>query len=434
VSGKHAFVGFGFGPIQAGLFAAEARAGGNFGAITVAEIDAALADAVRANADAYVVNVAHADRIEAVEVRGVRLVNPRVGREREALVEALARATEAATCLPSVAFFESGGISSVADLLAEGLRGRGEDRPMLVYAAENNNHAAEILEAAVRRRLPAPPRGAAFVNTVIGKMSRVVADRAEMEALALKPVAPGLERAFLVEAFNRILVSRHNLAGFTPGIGAFEEKPDLLPFEEAKLYGHNAVHALLAFLGARRGLTHMRQLREHPDLLDVGRRAFIDESGGALVGKYAGLGDPLFTAPGYRAYAEDLLARMTNPHLADTVARAARDPLRKLGRDDRIFGTMRLALARGIRPANMARGAAAALELVLAEAEAHGIPAALRAPPAGRFTADYARGLLTWLWGAPPASEDKPILDLLCAAQGPERAIRRPRSRAGAGA
>jgi len=49
----------------------------------------------------------------------------------------------------------------------------------------------------------------------------------------------------LVEAFNRILISKTSFGdtlatrGFHRGIEVFEEKPDLLPFEEAKLYGHN---------------------------------------------------------------------------------------------------------------------------------------------------------------------------------------------------
>jgi hypothetical protein len=42
---------------------------------------------------------------------------------------------------------------------------------------------------------------------VIGKMSGAVVDPTEMRAAGLAPIAPGLERAFLVEAFNRILIA-----------------------------------------------------------------------------------------------------------------------------------------------------------------------------------------------------------------------------------
>ena len=44
-----------------------------------------------------------------------------------------------------------------------------------------------------------------------------------------------------------------------------------------------------------------------------------------------------------------------------------RDPRRKLGLDDRLVGTMRVALEQGIEPKRYALGAAAAVELLLAE-------------------------------------------------------------------
>jgi mannitol-1-phosphate 5-dehydrogenase len=71
--------------------------------------------------------------------------------------------------------------------------------------------------------------------------------------------------------------------------------------------------------------------------------------------------DPLFTHEGYAHYADDLLARMTNPHLLDTVERVGRDPARKLGWNDRLVGTMRVALDWGVEPRRYAYGVAAAL-------------------------------------------------------------------------
>ncbi len=45
--------------------------------------------------------------------------------------------------------------------------------------------------------------------------------------------------------------------------------------------------------------------------------------------------DPLFTVAGFRASGEDLLARMMNPFLNDTIDRVGRDAPRKLGWNDR---------------------------------------------------------------------------------------------------
>jgi mannitol-1-phosphate 5-dehydrogenase len=88
--------------------------------------------------------------------------------------------------------------------------------------------------------------------------------------------------------------------------------------------------------------------------------AFIEESGAALIHRYRG-SDTLFTPAGYAAYADDLLARMVNPYLADTIERVGRDVERKLGWEDRLIGTIRLCLSEGIIPVRYALGAAAAL-------------------------------------------------------------------------
>ncbi|HTS71735.1 MAG TPA: hypothetical protein VMO17_22390, partial [Terriglobia bacterium] len=101
-------------------------------------------------------------------------------------------------------------------------------------------------------------------------------------------------------------------------------------------------------------------LSQYPDLLGFIRAAFLEESGEALIRKHAGK-DRLFTSDGYREYADDLLARMTNPHLHDSVERVGRDPRRKLGWDDRLVGTLRVCLQQRVPPRRYALGTAAAL-------------------------------------------------------------------------
>jgi len=105
-----------------------------------------------------------------------------------------------------------------------------------------------------------------------------------------------------------------------------------------------------------KGYSAMTRLKDDPAIMRIAKDAFLTECGPALIKKYGALGDELFTEPGFRDYADDLLNRITNPYLADTVARAGRDVVRKLGVNDRIFGTMQLALDNGIEPRNMAIG------------------------------------------------------------------------------
>ena len=395
---EHIFTGFGFGPIQGGLFAKEAFQSGNFTRIVAAEIDARLVDAVRANKGSYYVNVAKADGIEVLKIDNVVLLNPNVTADKQILLEVLAQSTEITTCLPSVNFYESGGANSAASLIADGLK-NSTAKAKIVYTAENNNHAAEILEKAIVKKIGTiSKKPVQFLNTVIGKMSRVVTDPVEIEELKLKTIAPGINRAFLVEQFNRILVGRTRISDFKPGIEVFIEKDDLLAFEEAKLYSHNAIHSLLGFIAAVKGYTKMTELADDQPVMQIGRAAFLQECGVALIKKYAHLGDELFTEAGFRVSAEDLLERMTNPYLGDTVVRVVRDAVRKLGVNGRIFGTMQLALEQGIEPRNIALGAMAGIAVLLEKADENNLPGDLRFGDWRKLNDSKIEKIINWLW------------------------------------
>ncbi len=340
------FVGVGLGPIQTGIFMSGASRA-NFDRIVIAEVDDKLRNAIQADGGTVTINTAYADRIEPEVIRNVEIYNPNTPEGRARLVAAAADACELATALPSVKFF-----AYCAPWLREGFRQQ-PDRVRFVYTAENNNRAAEELEAAVQEKFARTY----YLNTVVGKMSGVVPE-ADCAARGVKKLSPSADRAHLVEAFNRIFISS------CPGIENRQVmnlyvKNDLLPFEEAKLYGHNAIHFLLGTLGKTVGCEYMSDLSGHPELIALAREAFLHESGAALCKKYAGL-DDLFTPAGFKAYVEDLLVRMVNVFLKDAVARITRDLPRKLAWDDRVIGTMRLVLSQGVTPAVFAKGAALA--------------------------------------------------------------------------
>jgi mannitol-1-phosphate 5-dehydrogenase len=251
-----------------------------------------------------------------------------------------------------------------------------------VFCAENHRSAAELLRRAVLAAVPPDERRsvgrrARFVDTVIGKMSGVITDEAELRQHGLATMSTALPAAFLVEEFDRILVSRVG-QGLHPGMPVLREVDDLAPFEDAKLLGHNATHALAGFLGSLLDLTLVSELRDVEGAMGFLRAAFIDESGATLRRRWAGT-DELFTEAGYAAFADDLLERMVNPWLADTIERASRDPRRKLGWDDRLVGLVRLGLAEGVPTPRYAMGIAAGLTVLARSGEARGDAETLRA-------------------------------------------------------
>jgi len=366
------FVGIGFGAIQSGLFLLEAFESGNFDRLVVAEVATDVVDAVRRASGRFSINVAESTGVRSHAVEELEIYDPQKAVDQAQLVSAIAEADEIATALPSIEFFRRGS-ASPAELLAQGFQRRlatSGTRETVVYAAENHNHAAEHLRDLVRLALPSEQHAhldhqIQFVNTVIGKMSGIVTDTDQIERTGLQPLVDSGSHAVLVEQFNRILIEQIKLPDFQQGLNAFQMKLDLLPFEEAKLYGHNAAHALLGYLAERQGLQFMSETRDG-DLQDFVESAFLCESGTALCRRHAGV-DPLFTDAGWEEYVRDLLLRMTNPHLLDQVKRVTRDPRRKLGWNDRLIGTMRLAIENDVQPRRYALGAAAAMHLLLGQ-------------------------------------------------------------------
>jgi len=191
-------------------------------------------DTLRRHAGCYAVNVAHHDRVEVARVGPVQIEDPSVPEDILRLVDAVAEAEEISTAVPSVRFYKGAEPGSIHRILAQGLRQKaaiGGPRAV-VYAAENHNQAAEILEAAVFDEIPVDERALVynrvrFLNTVIGKMSGVIADASEAEARHLATITRDSPRAFLVEAFNRILISQISFpptggkVDFQRGIDAF---------------------------------------------------------------------------------------------------------------------------------------------------------------------------------------------------------------------
>ena len=425
--GSRRFVGLGFGPIQAGLFVYEAQRTGAYAPPLVVDVRADLVAGLRAGGGRFVVNIAHADRVEAAEMGPVSVADSTLEEERVAVVEAIAAADELATALPSVAFYSTSAPWSPHRLLADGLRRRRARHPLIVYCAENHREAAARLEEAVSDALDPAERAlvlsrARFVDTVIGKMSGVIDDPAEIASLGLAPITPALPSAFLVEEFDRILVSRVDpTAGpdaLHPGMPVLREVDDLAPFEAAKLLGHNATHALAGFLGTLLELERVADLEQVPGAMSFLRAAFLDESGRTLRAHF-GISDPLFTPDGYRDFADDLLARMVNPHLANTIERASRDPRRKLGWDDRLVGLIRLGLEEGVPTPRYAMGVAAGLQILEKEAGRPG------RDPDGECSA--TAGLMTWISPrvAGPASSRGPCLARTLEGRWLQRAARR---------
>ena len=90
---------------------------------------------------------------------------------------------------------------------------------------------------------------------------------------------------------------------------------------------------------------------------------------------------------------------MICPNLNDLVSRVARDHVRKLGYDDRLFGTMRRALQYGVQPVNLAVGAAAGVVSLIKRRGELRAPIASLPERAGDLSRETLKRLLFDVWG-----------------------------------
>ncbi|NLF02982.1 MAG: mannitol-1-phosphate 5-dehydrogenase, partial [Anaerolineales bacterium] len=158
----------------------------------------------------------------------------------------------------------------------------------------------------------------------------------------------------VAEPYKVLPVDREAFVGDIPQIVGMEAVAPFTAYVERKLYIHNAAHAMLAYLGYRRGHEYGYEALEDPTVRGLVDQA-LGESSRALIAEHS------MDAQALQAHVRDLLARFANRALADPIDRLARDPLRKLKPDDRLVGAARLVERHGIQPVGLATGIAAAL-------------------------------------------------------------------------
>ena len=129
---------------------------------------------------------------------------------------------------------------------------------------------------------------------------------------------------------------------------------NLMAFVERKLFTLNTGHAITAYLGFEQGMPTIRDAIENASIHAVVKAA-MEESGAVLIRRYG------FNPAKHAAYIEKILGRFANPFIRDDVGRVGRDPLRKLGRGDRLIRPLLGTLEYGLPHANLVKGIAATL-------------------------------------------------------------------------
>lgn len=282
---------------------------------------------------------------EGEETRQIGHVSAVDGRDLEAVAREIAGARIVSTAVGVNV------LPHIAPALARGIEARfsGPAAPLDIIVCENLLNAGPILRAEVRKHLPESLHAvldaqAGFVEASIGRMVPVMTPEQHAEDPLL----------VCVEPYCELPVDALGFRGEVPAIAHLKPTPNFGAYVERKLFVHNMSHAACAYIG---------HLREHATIAEairdyVVRDRVLEAMDEAIEGLARRHG---LDRADLQAHRDDLIHRYHNRALGDQIARVARDPIRKLGPDDRLVGAARMCAGQGVSTGAIALAAAAAI-------------------------------------------------------------------------
>ena len=202
-----------------------------------------------------------------------------------------------------------------------------------IIACENAVQASTKLQEYVYEKLDEAEQEQAndYIGFPDSAVDRIVPPQ-ETEGLTVK-----------VEPFKEWIVDETQFKGEIPAIEGMDLTDNLLAFVERKIFTLNTGHAATAYLGYYKGYQYIHEAIKDDEIYQTVKDALL-ESGRTLI-KYYG-----FESETHQQYIDKILKRFKNPALQDSVARVGRDPIRKLGPEDRLVKPALRALDMNIFP------------------------------------------------------------------------------------
>lgn len=235
----------------------------------------------------------------------------------------------------------------IASLVAKGLAARvlHSDRPLNVIACENALGGTDILKKAVFEHLDEKvkndvKRQIGFPNAAV---DRIVPNQNQENMLDV-----------LVEPFFEWVVDKTTYKGDIPSIEEIHFVEQLEAYIERKLFTVNTGHALAAYTGYKAGKETVQDALQDPAVEKQVRQG-LEETGKLICEKHD------FDPSEHKLYIEKILGRFTNPFIVDEVTRVARQPIKKLGSNERLISPVKQLIDRNIDPIGLLNGIVSAL-------------------------------------------------------------------------
>jgi mannitol-1-phosphate 5-dehydrogenase len=241
--------------------------------------------------------------------------------DEESVIQAITEATLVTTAVGAHI------LPHVAPVIAKGLikRVTMTDDPLNVIACENAIGGSDLLKEAIHNHLEEDTtehieRLIGFPNAAV---DRIVPNQSQTNILDV-----------LVEPFFEWVVDKKGIKGQLPPVKDIHFVDQLEAYIERKLFTVNTGHALAAYAGYKAGKKTVQDALNDDTILASIRKG-LQETGRLIVEKHG------FDASEHNHYIEKILGRFSNPFIIDEVTRVARQPIKKLGYNERLISPVR---------------------------------------------------------------------------------------------
>ncbi len=264
--------------------------------------------------------------------------------DKEKIAEAIANA--------DAVFNAVGGknLGEIVPFLTAGIEKKSKKGGKLnIVTCENWKQPADILKNGISEIISEEARE--YFESNVGITEAVIMRSAiESDAELLKKVPLTVN----VQNFWELPVDSSRLKGELPKIQGLKLIPEFTGFLERKFYTYNAANGTTSYLGALFGYEKIADAAHDERILKVLDGVYM-ETATALSKKH---NFPLDEQLAFTLTSKNKLQDYT---IVDFIERNARDPIRKLGPDDRLVGSARLVDSFGIKPENLCTAIAAAI-------------------------------------------------------------------------
>lgn len=266
-------------------------------------------------------------------------------------IPAIAKALRTA----DIAFTSVGGknLDSLAKTIAEAfgqIAGELEGRTFTIVTCENWKEPGKQLQVGIERELKDEKLQGLFEKHV--GVSEAVILRSGVEATpdVLKIDA----NAVSVTDYWELPIDKSRMKGELVSFKGVNYKDNFAGFLQQKLYTFNTTNATIAYVGRLRGLELLSDAANDPEIVKLVERVHAEIN--PAIAAEMGL-----ALEEQETFSRKAIKKYQDKSVTDFTERHARDPIRKIGPNDRIVGTMRLVEKHGVAYDALAVTLAAAL-------------------------------------------------------------------------